>query len=584
MFSRSLGSISAANEQLRLIMQQRQEQIDRDNDDHHHRLLVNGGNGKNEGIKETVAQKRKRLFNRNTGSLQLDLRNTPFWIWNEWTHERMRELTNSKCCFVDMIGRPVNPKTGEECPLYPYEHEIMKCLFVPEYENHNNDPRRWKHLWIKKARGAGVTEFMVYLMIYLPCKYPEVYYDSQMAIITGVNQKTANRVMERIKHKLYNKLRLTFDFNDRIIDINGCLIETFPARRPDSYRGLHNVKMTFNDEADFYDRSIIEDVMDSNEGYWGKSNPFTIFNSTANEPDGLMERIEKQDLDHCNYKRLFILADRLRGYIYTDHDLDIASISPSYAREYLGEYKGEKGNLFPIELLNYAAGLTDVLELKNTVTGAVVRTIYRPEYELTVQEVVNDPRYLGVGYYSSIGVDPAFNSSMFASVVNKEIGGLVYAVYESEQLAPSFEEGIELVKRLMYQDYPCYHPKIWIDASSVPFIRALKKEIGENSDYHSYTQEQLLQSMNSPRGMVVCPVAFSKFGDRMNYNLRRLMELGKYRIDRNVTPHLWASMNSAKFDEIRNRFDKNATSYNDVYDSARLAAINFKIGGTSILY
>ena len=413
-------------------------------------------------ITETVQQKRKRLFNKDTGSLQLNLKGTPFWVWDEDMHYKLRNITNDKCCFVDMIGRPVNPKTGEEMPLFPYEWEFVRSLFEPDFNNPGNSSKKNKHLWVKKARGAGITELMIYIMLYLPMAYPEVYYDSQMAIVTGIHKTTAIRVIDRMKQKLYQKLKIATDFNDAVLDINGCIIEAYPAIRPDSYRGLHNLKLVFNDESDFYPRSIIDDVMDANEGYWGKSNPFTIFNSTAKEPDGLMQRIEKQEDDKCNYKKLFILVDKLRGYIYTDEDIETASISPSYAREYLGEYKGEKGNLFPQEYLDYAAGLTDTLIIRDTESGEIRKTIERSIGELSVRDVISDHRYLGVGYDTSIGTDPAFNSSQFASVVCKEIGGIIYFVKEKELLAPSVDEGIEMQKRFM--SIPCgsRHPIIFI--------------------------------------------------------------------------------------------------------------------------
>ena len=117
------------------------------------------------------------------------------------------------------------------------------------------------------------------------------------------------------------------------------------------------------------------------------------------------------------------------------------STSPYYRQEYWGEYKGEKGNLFPQSILDYAAGLTDELIIKDTMTGEIRRTIQRPPKELTVQDVISDYRFLGPNYRTSVGTDPAFNSSMFASVVNKEIAGHIYAVKEAEIQAPIIRTG-----------------------------------------------------------------------------------------------------------------------------------------------
>lgn len=532
---------------------------------------------------ETVKQKRKRLFNKDTGSLQLDLTGVPFWVWDESLHYSLRKLTNDHCCFVDMVGRPTNPKTGEEMPLFPYELEVIRALFEPDFANPGQNKRRHKHLWIKKARGAGTTELFIYLMLYLALAFPKVFYDSQMAIVTGIRKQTAVRVMQRMKHKLYQKLKIHTDFNESVLDINGCLIQAYPIKNPDSYRGLHNLKVLFFDEADYIFRTLIDDTFAVAEGFWAKNDPYTIFNSTARKPGGLMQQIEDLPDEQCNYKRIYLLADKLLGYIYTQEDLDKASTSQFYRQEYWGEYQGEKGNLFPQEYLDYAAGLTDVLIIRDTMTGAIRRTIQRPEQELTVRDVISDYRFLGIGYQTSIGTDPGFYSSMFASVVMKEIEGIIYVVKEVELFAPSQEEGIRLQKQLMYQDYPTKHPKVFIDSSAVSFVRAFKEDIKEYQDYHKMTHDELVVSIKSQFGMTVCPVSFGKYGDGMNYQLRRLMELGLLRIDKELTPNLWLSMNSAKFDEVRNKFNKKDTTKNDVYDAGRLASINFPIGNIGVL-
>lgn len=533
---------------------------------------------------ETVQQKRKRLFNKDTGSLQLDLSGTPFWIWDEDLHYALRKQTDDHCCFVDMIGRPVNPKTGEEQPMFPYEFEVFRALFEPDFANPNNDKRRWKHLWIKKARGAGITEFFIYLMLYLPLCFPKVYYDSQMAIVTGIRKQTAVRVMQRMKTKLYQKLKIHTDFNESVLDINGCIIEAYPIKNPDSYRGLHNLKVLFFDEADYLFKSLIDDTFAAVEGFIPKNNPYIIFNSTARKPGGLMQQIEDQPDEERNYKKLYLLADKLIGYIYTQEEIELASTSPYYRQEMWGEYQGEKGNLFPQEYLDYAAGLTDILYIRDTMTKEIRRTIERPVGELSVKDVLSDFRFLGIGYPTSIGNDPGWMTSMFAAVVLKEIEGVIYAVREEELFAPSHEEGFSLLKRLMYQEFPSKHPKVYIDDNngSISFIRAFKEDIKEYKDYHQMDHAMLIQSIRSETGMTVCPVPFGKYGNRMIDQLRRLMELGVFRMDKDITPNLWTSMNSAKFDEFRNKFNKKDTVKNDVFDAGRLAAANFKIGNLGV--
>ena len=57
---------------------------------------------------------------------------------------------------------------------------------------------RLKHLWIKKATGLGVTEFMLRFMVWL-CLRNDDYKGSQMVIITGPNQELAIKCIKRIK-------------------------------------------------------------------------------------------------------------------------------------------------------------------------------------------------------------------------------------------------------------------------------------------------------------------------------------------------------------------------------------------------
>ncbi|MGN6347285.1 MAG: hypothetical protein ACTHME_06255, partial [Candidatus Nitrosocosmicus sp.] len=102
-------------------------------------------------------------------------------------------------------------------------------------------------------------------------------------------------------------------------------------------------------------------------------------------------------------------------------------------------------------------------------------------------------------------------------------------------------------------------------------------------DYHNYTPEEMIQMMNDPRGMIVCPIPFGKWGDKMNWHLRHLFELGLLRISPKITPHTYESIVSAKFDDEKAKFNKKETLFNDDYDGCRLASINWKVGNSSLL-
>jgi hypothetical protein len=102
----------------------------------------------------------------STGNLKhkelLDrLENKPFWIWDIEEHKQEDIRTNGDCCFNHIIGLP--QKDGIDKPLYDYENIIFTCL-----ADQNGSAN--KLLWIKKATGLGISEFMLRFMAWLCLK------------------------------------------------------------------------------------------------------------------------------------------------------------------------------------------------------------------------------------------------------------------------------------------------------------------------------------------------------------------------------------------------------------------------------
>jgi hypothetical protein len=94
-----------------------------------------------------VTQQQSRLFER--------LQNKQFWIWDIDKHKQEDVRTDGQCCFNHIIGLP--QRDGRDKPLYDYEQLIFDSL-VAQKSN--------KHLWIKKATGLGISEFMLMYRIY----------------------------------------------------------------------------------------------------------------------------------------------------------------------------------------------------------------------------------------------------------------------------------------------------------------------------------------------------------------------------------------------------------------------------------
>ena len=151
-----------------------------------------------------------------------------------------------------------------------------------------------KHLWVKKATGLGVTEFMLRIMAWL-CTNGEITGSSQMCIVTGPNIDLAIKLIRRLKNIFEPKLGLTFSNKETVLELNGCTIEAYPSNHIDSFRSLDNPKFILLDESDFWRKSEIDNVRHVAERYIGKSDPYIVMVSTPNAPGGLFYRYREQN-------------------------------------------------------------------------------------------------------------------------------------------------------------------------------------------------------------------------------------------------------------------------------------------------
>jgi hypothetical protein len=241
------------------------------------------------------------------------LRDKPFYIWGSIKHKTSAGYGKS-CCFNHIMGLP--EKNGVPQPLWNYQDQINRALMIPGYLNsspnkgqpaHTSEEKRdrelkqvgsyihdfkLKHLWVKKATGLGITEFMLRFMSWLALRNDD-YKNSQMVIITGPNQELAIKCIKRMK-SLFEPHGIYFDSKETVIELNGCSIEAYPSNHIDSFRSLTNPKFILIDEGDFFRKSEQEEVRHVAERYIAKSDPYIVMVSTPNRPDGLFNKIEKE--------------------------------------------------------------------------------------------------------------------------------------------------------------------------------------------------------------------------------------------------------------------------------------------------
>ena len=470
-------------------------------------------------------QQQTKLFER--------LLKKPFWMWVQQQHKLEDIRASGDCCFNHILGLP--QKDGNDKPLYEYEQIIYDSLVT---RNSN------KHLWIKKATGLGISEFMIRFMAWL-CLKDNALSGSQMCIVTGPRIDLAIALIDRMK-KLFssNKGLTVFDTKETVLELNGVKIEAFPSHHLDAMRGLPNVSFILLDEADFFPLGQQADARDVSERYIAKSNPYIVMVSTPNAPDGLFERIEKESEDTCLYKRIFLDYTYGIGKIYTAEEIEKAKQSPSFEREYNLKYLGRIGNVF---------------HTKDIEAAIEKGRQYNPDEF--------NPYYFTS---RSMGIDPAWGSSAFGIVLTQWEDNHIQILHAEEYHRPDYNEMLSTAYSLMSK-YDV--DKVYIDGANPSFIKSLKLQIGEEADYDKviarYRSEGLGDSWSE--NMRIVPVNFNSEHKAMLGHCKMILENDGGRIA--INPDRFDKLITALRTAVDNdgTLDKESTSYNDIFDAFRLA-------------
>jgi hypothetical protein len=476
------------------------------------------------------------------------LQNKPFWIWDIDEHKQEDIKTNGGCCFNHIIGLP--QKDGKDKPLCDYEQIIFDSLVA-----HNS-----KHLWIKKATGLGISEFILRFMAWL-CLKDDSLSGSQMCIVTGPRIDLAIALIYRMK-KLFASSKgisaTVFDTKETVIELNGVKIEAFPSHHLDAMRGLPNVSFILLDEADFFPPGQQQDARDVSERYIAKSNPYIAMVSTPNAPEGLFERIEKEAEDTCLYKRIFLDYTYGIGKIYTAEKIEKAKASPSFEREYNLKYLGKIGNVF-----------------------------HTKDIEAAIEKGKKyDPDNFNQSYFTStsMGIDPAYGSSAFGIVVTRFADGIVQILYADEYHRPGYNGMLSVTYGLMSK----YNvDKVYIDGANPSFIKSLKLQIGEDADYDTVIARYRSEGFGDDAAladMKIVPVSFNKEHKAMLGHCKMILENEGGRIA--INPDRFDKLITALRTAVDNdgTLDKESTSYNDIFDAFRLALKSYHFQESSENY
>jgi hypothetical protein len=154
-------------------------------------------------------------------------RDKPFWISNIDEHKRQDIIHKGACCFNHIISLP--RKDNVEKPIFDYEQDVIKTL--DSYDD----------IWIKKARGLGITEILLRYMSWLAVRNSD-YTSKRFHIVTGPRIDLAEELINRIR-LLFPESKtscppIELKTAGPILYLNNVTIEAFPSHHLDAMRGL----------------------------------------------------------------------------------------------------------------------------------------------------------------------------------------------------------------------------------------------------------------------------------------------------------------------------------------------------------
>jgi hypothetical protein len=169
-----------------------------------------------------------------------------------------------------------------------------------------------------------------------------------------------------------------------------------------------------------------------------------------------------------------------------------------------------------------------------------------------------------------MGIDPAWGSSAFGIVVTQWADGIVQILHAEKYRRPDYNEMLSMVYRLISK----YNvDKIYIDNANPSFIRSLKLQIGEDPDYDKVIARYKSQNLGSnwSQDMKIVPVNFNTEHKAMLGHCKMILESDGRRIA--INPDRFDKLITALRTAVDNDgvLDKEATSYNDIFDAFRLA-------------
>src|SRR6185503_15664360 len=441
------------------------------------------------------------------------------------------KLTRDNCCFNHKISLPV--KNGITHPIYDYEDELKRLIETNQ------------HLWCKKARGIGATEFIIRYLAYLALCTTSLD-NKSVFIIAGTREEFANEIKERMEALFPEEYKAVLhDSKYTETYIKKTKFKVFPSKNLKDMRGYVDVAYLFIDETDYFNPKEQRDIKYVIKSYEEKSKGKIIMVSTAGEAGGLFEQIENDP--NSDFYKHYMLVDKGRGKIFDDHFLEDQKIKDPgfFGREYEGIYGYGLGNIF----------------LHHEIEAACA--------------IKYDPTHINHACPIAMGIDPGFGSSKFGFCILMLEDDIIKVVYAKEFERPSYEDMLSLAVQLRGQYKP---QKIYVDGAKPDFIKSLKVQVREPSDYDRIIAQATHDKVDIEYRMKVVPINFNEYGKELLGRAQNVVSKGWFAVSPITHKELVTQMRMARAKENGN-LDKEETANStyDVFDAFRLALKMFNM-------
>jgi len=453
----------------------------------------------------------------------------PFWIWDKEKHDLEFLITNGKCCHVDILGRP--QKNGIDFPIFDYQ----KLIFDAIEQNMN--------VWILKARGIGLTTFIIYYLTWKILSSHELDPSHELDhesifIISGTREAHANYIKEKMA-KLFERnfplLNIYTKYTELVL--KNTWIKVFPTTAVKDLRGYFSAKYIFVDESDYFPESVQDELIHAITPYQTKSNCKIILASTPFKPLGLMQRIEQDP--NSKYFKLKLHYQLGLDKIYNAKEIELRKQDIEFKREFELQYLGKTGNVLTPQQVDQCVELAEPL-----------KDIPISNYNL-----------------HSVGIDFGFGSSKTAIVMTEHL-----KIEDQDKIIVRFAEEYDKANPQTIVDI-CHslYRKHWntiffVDGANRAEVNLMKVAFSESLDWETKDV--------SPELMKINPVNFQTEHKSMLSHLHAIVSKGWLAIPEHHEK-LITSLRTAYANEYS--LDKEQTSFSDSLDALRLSLKGYNI-------